>query len=326
MVPRKEPHDRLPSVVDAIGRTPLIELQHIPCDRGRILAKLEFLNPGGSKKDRIALQMIRDAEESGDLEAGQPVIELTSGNTGAGLAIVCAVTKHPFIAVMSRGNSQERAMMMRALGADVVLVDQDPASPPGQVTGVDLDLVEAETRRIVREQVAFRANQFQLGANWRAHYLGTGPEIWSASEPFAAFCDFAGTGGSFAGCAKYFKEQDHDIACYVVEPELSPALAGRPICDPRHRIQGGGYSRRSLRMLELAQVIPDGFLTVSDVEALEYARRLGQEEGLFVGISSGANVAAAMKLLAGPHRHQTVVVLLNDTGLKYLSTELLASE
>ena len=194
------------------------------------------------------------------------------------------------------------------------------------MTGVDLDLVEAETRRIVREQGAFRANQFELGANWRSHYIGTGPEIWSASPGFAAFCDFAGTGGSFAGCAKYFKEQDHDIACYVVEPESSPALAGRSIRDPRHRIQGGGYSRRSLRMLELAQVIPDGFLAVSDAEALEYARRLGKEEGLFVGISSGANVAAAMKLLAGRHRHQTVVVLLNDTGLKYLSTELFVSE
>ena len=326
MVPTEEPHDRLPSALGAIGRTPLIELQHIPGDRGRILAKLEFLNPGGSKKDRIALQMIQDAEQRGDLKAGQPVVELTSGNTGAGLAIVCAVTKHPFIAVMSRGNSQERALMMQALGAEVVLVDQAPTSPPGQVAGNDLDLVDEETRRIVRNRQGFRANQFELEANWRAHYLGTGPEIWSASECFDAFCDFPGTGGSFAGCAKYFKEQDHDIACYVVEPESSPALAGRPVRDPRHRIQGGGYSRRSLRMLELAQVSPDGFLTVSDVEALEYARRLAKEEGLFVGISSGANVAAAMKLLADRHRHQTVVVLLNDTGLKYLSTELLASE
>ena len=311
-----------PSAMGAIGHTPLIELKNIPEDYGRVLAKLEYLNPGGSKKDRIARQMILDAERSGALKPGQTVIELTSGNTGAGLAVVCTITGHPFVAVMSKGNSEERAVMMRALGADVVLVDQHPSSPRGQVTGADLDLVDRAARRLVQERGAFRADQFELPANWRAHYLGTGPEILSAAGSFDAFCDFAGTGGSFAGCSKCFKEHNPAIRCSLVEPVSCAVLGGHPIQDPRHRIQGGGYSRAHLKMLEFANVSPDGYLTVSDEEAIAFARRLGREEGLCVGISSGANLAAAMKLLAGPRRGQTIVILLNDTGLKYLSTDL----
>jgi len=310
------------SALEAIGRTPLIELAHIPKGCGRILAKLEFLNPGGSKKDRIGQQMIQDAQDAGLLHPGQPVVELTSGNTGAGLAIVCTITGHPFVAVMSKGNSEERAIMMQALGAEVVLVDQHPTSPRGHVTGADLDLVEHEAQRLVEERGAFRADQFELASNWRAHYLGTGSEIWSATEGLDAFCDFVGTGGSFAGCSKYFKEQDPSVACYVVEPESCAVLSGRPVQDPRHRIQGGGYSKPHLKMLDLAGVTPDGYISVSDHEAIEYARRLGREEGLCAGISSGANLAAAMKLLTGPHKGQTIAILLNDSGLKYLSTDL----
>lgn len=310
------------TTLDAIGHTPLIELRRIPEGRGRILAKAEFLNPGGSKKDRIAAQIIREAETEERLHPGQPVVELTSGNTGAGLALVCSATGHPFTAVMSRGNSGERAQMMRALGAEVVLIDQSLTSQPGRVSGDDLDEVEHEAQRLCTERGAFRADQFTLPGNYRAHYMGTALEIVSQAERFDAFCDFVGTGGSFAGCAKRFKEEDDTIGCYVVEPSSSPALAGLPILDPRHRIQGGGYSRRHLPMLDLASVVPDGYLTVTDEEAMGYARRLAREEGLFTGISSGANVAAAMKLLDGPYAGGTVVVLLNDTGLKYLSTEL----
>src|SRR5512139_2267816 len=139
----------LGSVLGAIGNTPLVELSRITRGlEGRILAKLEYLNPGFSKKDRIALQMIEEAEADGTLKPGQTVVELTSGNTGTGLAIVCAVKGYPFVAVMSRGNSPERARMMAALGAEVVLVDQMPGSPPGQVSGGDLALVEEATRRI----------------------------------------------------------------------------------------------------------------------------------------------------------------------------------
>ena len=135
----------LPSVIEAIGETPLVELSRMTRGlQGRILAKLDYLNPGFSKKDRIARQIIEDAEASGELQLGQTVVELTSGNTGTGLAIVCAVKGYPFVAVMSRGNSTERARMMRSLGAEVVLVEQLPGSQPGQVSGGDLELVERE--------------------------------------------------------------------------------------------------------------------------------------------------------------------------------------
>src|SRR5512146_2999240 len=182
----------LDSVLGAIGNTPLVELSRITRGlNGRILAKLEYLNPGFSKKDRNALQMITDAEEQGALKPGQTVVELTSGNTGTGLSIVCAVKGYPFVAVMSRGNSMERARMMSALGAEVILVDQLPDSKPGQVSGGDLALVEQAAQRITQERSAFRADQFRLAGNARAHYLHTGPEILQqAGQPIHAFCDF----------------------------------------------------------------------------------------------------------------------------------------
>src|SRR5512145_190381 len=186
----------LNSVLGAIGNTPLVELSRITRGlEGRILAKLEYLNPGFSKKDRIALQMIEEAETEGALQPGQTVVELTSGNTGTGLSIVCAVKSYPFVAVMSKGNSMERARMMSALGAHVVLVDQLPGSKPGQVSGGDLELVERATREIVLERGAFRADQFNLQGNQRAHYLNTAREIIrQTGGAFHAFCDFAGTG------------------------------------------------------------------------------------------------------------------------------------
>ena len=148
----------LSSVIEAIGNTPLVELSRFTENLdGRILAKLDYLNPGFSKKDRIAKQMVEDAEKSGALKPGQTVVELTSGNTGTGLAIVCAVKGYPFVAVMSRGNSIERARMMAALGAEVILVDQLPDSEPGKVSGGDLELVEVTAQRIVKERKAFRA-------------------------------------------------------------------------------------------------------------------------------------------------------------------------
>src|SRR5687768_1440329 len=185
----------LPSVLGAIGNTPLVELSRLTRGlEGRILAKLEYLNPGFSKKDRIALQMIEEAEADGRLKPGQTVVELTSGNTGTGLSIVCAVKGYPFVAVMSRGNSMERARMMKALGAEVVLIDQLPESQPGHVSGGDLALVEQEAQRIVRERGGFRADQFRLAGNARAHYLHTGPEILrQAGHSIHAFCDFVGS-------------------------------------------------------------------------------------------------------------------------------------
>lgn len=312
----------LPSVMNAIGNTPLVHLARFGRNLdGRILAKLEYLNPGFSKKDRIARQIIEDAEASGELQPGQVVVELTSGNTGTGLAIVCGVKGYPFVAVMSRGNSMERARMMHALGAEVVLVDQLPGSLPGQVSGGDLELVEQAARRITLERNAFRADQFHHPGNVRAHFLHTGPEILAqCNGQLDAFCDFAGTAGSFAGCAAAFKAYRPDIQCYLVEPAGAALLAGQPVTAPNHKIQGGGYSIAELPFVDSAHV--DGYLQVSDEEAIQTARSMARQEGIFAGFSSGANVAAAVQLLNGPLKGKTVVVLLNDSGLKYLSTDL----
>ncbi len=312
----------LSSVCEAIGQTPLVELNRIAKNlEGKIVAKLEYLNPGFSKKDRIALQIIEDAEGDGSLKPGQPVVELTSGNTGTGLTIVCTMTGHPFVAVMSKGNTPERARMMRALGAEVVLVDQLPESEPGKVSGGDLELVESAAQQVTRERGAFRADQFHHSGNFRAHYLHTGPEILAQSNhSIGAFCDFVGTGGSFAGCAAAFKEADAGIQCYVVEPAGCAVLAGQPVRDPSHVIQGGGYSMADLPFLRPENI--NGYMAVTDDEATGMARRLAKEEGIFAGFSSGANLAAAIRLLQGPCRGKTVAIIINDSGLKYLSTSL----
>src|SRR5580698_10226763 len=280
----------LSSVVDAIGATPLVELSRITRGLGgRLLAKLEYLNPGGSKKDRVARQIIEDAEQDGTLRPGQPVVELTSGNTGTGLSIVCAVKGYPFIAVMSRGNSQERVRMMRALGAEVVLVDQLPSSIHGQVSGGDLELVNLETARIEKDRGAFRADQFHHRGNFRAHYLHTAPEILEQTGgKIDAFCDFVGSGGTFAGCAAAFKEYNPQIQCFVVEPFGCAVLAGKDAAHPNHRIQGGGYSIPQLSLINTEHV--DGFLQVTDKDAMAAARSLAKVEGIFGGFSSGANV------------------------------------
>jgi cysteine synthase A len=302
----------LGSVLETIGGTPVVELRRFHPGAGRILAKLDYLSPGGSKKDRIALRMIEDAVERGDLRPGQTVVELTSGNTGTGLAIVCAVLGYPFVAVMSRGNSAERATMMRAFGAEVVLVDQRPGSEHGHVSGDDLALVEEAAQEVAAERDAFRADQFHLEGNARAHEDGTGLELWEQSGgTIDAFCEFVGTGGTLAGVARALKTRSPTVACYAVEPS-----------GPEHRIQGGGYSMASLPLLDPALV--DGTITVTDDEAIHATRRLARMEGIFAGFSAGANVVAAERLLDGRHQGQTVAVVLADSGMKYLSTDLWA--
>lgn len=312
----------LDSVLGAIGNTPLVELSRLTRGlEGRILAKLEYLNPGFSKKDRIALQMIEEAEAEGQLTPGQTIVELTSGNTGTGLSIVCAVKRYPFVAVMSKGNSMERVRMMRAFGAEVILIDQLPESKPGQVSGGDLALVEDAAQRITKERNAFRADQFHLQSSARGHYLHTAPEIIRQSDgQIDAFCDYVGTGSSFGGCAAAFKEYAPTILCYIVEPAEASILAGKPVTNPNHRIQGGGYSMTDLPLINKNHI--DGYLQVTDEEAMEFARRLAKEEGIFAGFSSGANVAAAEQLLKTTCKGKTVAVLLPDSGLKYLSTDL----
>ncbi len=311
-----------PDICSAIGSTPLVALDRLCANiDGRILAKLEYLNPGFSKKDRAALQIILDAEASGELVPGQPVIELTSGNMGTGLAIVCAIRGYPFIAVMSRGNSEERARMMRALGAEVVLVDQCQGSTPGQVSGADLARVEDATRMLVEQHGAFRADQFLRAGNRRAHALHTGPEIIEQSDgQVDAFCDFVGSGGTLAGVTGALKAHRADIRCYAIEPAGAAALAKGRTDNPGHKIQGGGYMMEQLAALEGVEL--DGHLAVTDEEAIVCAHRLAREEGIFAGFSAGANVAGALQLLDRELRGKTVVVVMCDSGLKYLSTDL----
>ncbi len=312
----------LPSVVEAMGDTPLVELSRAAAAlglEGRLLAKLDNLLPGYSKKDRAARRTIESARATGMLAPGQTVVELTSGNMGTGLAIVCAVAGHPFVAVMSAGNSPERARMMRALGAEVVLVPQAAGGRPGEVSGADLALVEEEAQRQTAARDAFRADQFARPENWQAHYHSTGPEIWEQSEgAVTAFCDFVGSGGTLGGVARFLAPKG--VRCYAVEPEGAQALAGGATDAPEHPIQGGGYNMDDLAHLAGADLA--GYLAVTGAEALAHARLLARTEGIFGGYSAGANLAAAARLLQGPERGGTVAFIVCDSGLKYLSTDL----
>ncbi|MCL2343837.1 MAG: cysteine synthase family protein [Firmicutes bacterium] len=315
------------SILDAIGNTPMVCLDRIVEKydiTGHIFAKAEYLNPGFSKKDRIALSIIEEAEQSGSLVKGQDVVELTSGNTGTGLAIVCAVKGYHFVACMSKGNSMERARMMRALGAEVMLINQAPGSVAGQVSGEDLALVELAAQAVVKERGAFRADQFKLYSNVRAYEQNVIKEILEQTGgQIDAFADFIGTGGSFTGCAKGLKAINKQIHCYVVEPETAAYYAKPKEREAAgktgHKIQGGGYFM-DLPLLSAECV--DGYLTISDEEATETAKDLAKYEGIFAGFSSGANVRAAVKLLSDRERGKNIFVFLNDSGLKYLSTDL----
>lgn len=305
---------------EAIGHTPLIALQRICADLdGMILAKCEFLNPGGSKKDRIARQMIDEAEARGLLSPGKTIVEVTSGNTGCGLAIVCAVRGYKFVSVMSKANTIERVRMMKMLGAEIILVDQAPDSPPGQVSQGDLELVEEVANRYVAEYGAVRVDQFHWESNKKAHYLGTGREIWEQTDgQVDAFVEFVGTGGTFAGVAAALKEGNPDIRCYIVEPTSASHFGCHEYLGP-HRIAGGGYSR-DLKLIDHS--IVEDYISIDDDTAIDMARKLAGTEGLFVGTSSGANVAAAVELLRTREAGSRIVVVLTDTGLKYLSTPL----
>ena len=313
----------LDSVIMAIVETPMVKLSAIIKAynaEGNIFAKLEYLNPGFSKKDRVALQMIVEAEEAGLLKPGQAVVELTSGNTGTGLAIVCACKGYKFIACMSKGNSTERARMMKALGAEVVLVDQMPGSLPGQVSGEDLALVEQRAREITKERNAFRADQFNLEACNHAHSRYTAEEMWYQTDgKIDAFADFIGSGSTFAGCSSGLKKHNPDIRCYVVEPATAAVYAAKQLTNKNHKIQGGGYSM-DLPLIDKSMI--SGYVQITDDEATNMARSLANLEGIFAGFSSGANVCAALKLLAGQEKGKNIVLTLNDSGLKYLSTDL----
>ena len=313
----------LPSVVDAIGSTPIVALDRLSAGLpGRVLGKLEFYGPGGSVKDRVARQVIDDAEATGALKPGGTVVELTSGNMGTGLAVVCAVRGYRMIAVMSAGNSIERRRMLEALGAEVALVPQAHGSIPGQVSGADLELVEIRKRELVAELGAFCPDQFNNPSAVQAHEHTTGREILAQTGGrIDAFAALVGAGGTFIGTARALKHANPSIKCYPVEPATARflALGADGVTDPRHKLQGTGYALTPpLWQPELA----DGFLAVNNEDAVETARLLATREGIFAGFSAGANVAAALQLARTCDEGSVIVTVICDTGLKYLSTDL----
>jgi cysteine synthase A len=311
------------SVLGAIGNTPLVALDRMreaARVKPRVFAKLEYFSPGGSIKDRAALKILEDAERSGRLRPGQTVVELTSGNMGIGLAVACAIKRHPFTAVMSAGNSQERWRVMKALGARVVLVPQGKGGVSGQVTGDDLKLVEKRAEALTKKLHAFRVDQFNNPSNPAAHREGTGEEIWRQTDgKVDIFVAIAGTSGTFIGTSASLKAHHPDIKCYVVEPARARALAGKQVESQKHRLQGAGYA---LFPGVWDASLCDGYIGVSDSEAVTTARLLARKEGILGGFTGGANVAACFKLAKKLGRDTVVVTVIPDTGLKYLSTDL----
>ncbi|KAL0822701.1 hypothetical protein ABMA28_004720 [Loxostege sticticalis] len=304
------------SALDLIGNTPIVALDRLYTGPGRILAKCEFMNPGASIKCRSSLHMINKAIKSGELKPGMPVVEITSGNQGCGLAVVCAVLGHPLTLAMSKGNSAQRAIHMEALGAKCIKVDQVEGTY-GNVTLADVKAVEEVGLKVVEETGAFYVNQFNNEGNSLSHYETTGPEIWKQTGHHVdAFVATVGTAGTFSGTAKYLKEQNPDIKTFVVEPAGSEPIKGDPITKPLHLLQGSGYGCVP-NLLKLEHM--DETVSITDEEAVKYKDLIGEKEGLFVGYTSGANVAAAVKLLESGRipKDAWVVTLLNDTGLKY---------
>jgi len=310
------------SITEAIGNTPLLRLDRLAARLGydgELYAKLEHVNPSFSKKDRIALGMIEMAEKKGLLKPGQPVLEVTSGNTGTSLALVCAAKGYRFICCMSRGNSIERVKMIKAFGGEMVLVDQAPGAEKGKVSNADLVLVEEEAERLVEETGAYYIDQFHNTDN-SVSQEPAAEEMWEQSGGgLQAFADFIGTGGTFAGYARALKRHDPSIRCYAVEPEGCAFYKGEVVAGSAHRIQGGGYSKH-VENVDTGCI--DGCVTIKDQESIDMTRMIAEAEGLFAGFSSGANVAAAVKLLNGAEKGKKVGVVINDCGLKYMSTDL----
>ncbi len=309
------------TILSAIGSTPLVRLSRIvPEGAAAVYVKLEYMSPGGSMKDRIARKIVQDAESSGELRPGGTVVELTSGNTGTGLAIVCRARGYRMVAVMSEGNSVERRRMMRALGADVEIVAQAGGAAPGKVSKEDLALVDARARELTQELGAFRADQFNNPSNPRAHEVGTAPEMLEQiGRPVDAFVAAVGTGGLFTGVARGLKAVRDATHCYAVEPASAPYLAGERITDTRHEIQGIGYATTPGFWDES---LVSGYIGVTDADATETARSLARDEGIIAGFSSGANVWAAMQLAGRMPPTSTVATVACDSGMKYLSTGL----
>ncbi|MBO4693140.1 MAG: cysteine synthase A [Clostridia bacterium] len=301
------------SVDELIGKTPLVELVNLEkefCAKARILAKIEYFNPAGSVKDRVALAMIDDAERSGKLKNGSTIIEPTSGNTGIGLCMVAAARGYKAIIVMPDSMSVERQALMKAYGAELVLTEGSKGMKGA------IKKAEALAREIPDSLIA---GQFVNPANPKAHFDTTGPEIFSDTNGSVdIFVAGVGTGGTITGVGKYLKSEKSDIKIVAVEPDGSPVLSGG---NPgAHKLQGIGAG--FIPDVLDAQVI-DEIITVSNEDAFNAGRLIARKEGLLVGISSGAALHAAIKLAKKEENtDKTIVVLLADTGDRYLSTEL----
>ena len=301
------------SVDQLIGGTPLLELKNTEKAEGltaRVLAKLEYFNPAGSAKDRIAKSMIDDAERKGLLKPGSVIIEPTSGNTGIGLASVAAARGYRTIIVMPETMSEERRRLMKAYGAELLLTE-GAKGMKGAIEKAD---------QLAREiPGAFIPGQFTNPANPQAHYETTGPEIWRDTDgKVDIFVAGVGTGGTITGVGKYLKEKDPTVRIIAVEPEGSPVLSGG---EPgKHGLQGIGAGFVP-EVLDTG--VYDGIIAVSDSDALNAGRGIAKREGILVGISSGAAAFAAVTLAKrAENRGKTIVVLFPDNGDRYLSTEM----
>ena len=301
------------SVEQLVGNTPLLELTHLETELGlkaKVLAKLEYLNPAGSVKDRVGLAMILDAEEQGRLQPGGTIIEPTSGNTGIGLASVGAARGYRVIIVMPDTMSMERRLLMTAYGAELVLTEGAKG-----MTGA-IEKAEELAREIPNSMIA---GQFDNPANPAAHYRTTGPEIWRDTDGRVdVFVAGVGTGGTITGTGRYLKEQNPAVKVVAVEPAYSPLLGGGT-AGP-HGLQGIGAN---FVPPVLDTGIYDEIIPVTTQQAYETGRLLGRREGVLVGISSGAALWAALELAKRPENTgKNIVVLLPDTGDRYLSTAM----
>jgi cysteine synthase A len=299
-----------------IGRTPVVELSRVYGGPGRILAKAEFLQPGGSVKDRAARAIIEAARADGRLKPGAPVVEMTSGNMGAGLAVVCAALGHPLVVTMSAGNSPQRARMLEGLGAEVILVPQVDGAP-GHVTGADIAAAARIAERLAEDRGGFYVDQFNAPEGKAAHEIGTARELLDAAGGcLDGWTACVGTGCTFLGVARGLRARNAGMLCAAVEPAGCQVLAGERVTKSRHVLQGAGYGsippmwEPGLMSLSIA---------VSDDEAVTWKRRLAIEEGLYVGFTAAANVCAAAKMLSSGMLppDATVATVLCDTGLKY---------
>lgn len=306
-------------MLELIGHTPIVRLNNIKQDiEAEVLAKLEYYNPTGSVKDRIALSMIEDAEKREIIKPGDCIVEPTSGNTGNSLAMVCALRGYRMIAVMPAEMSQERKDMMTAFGAELALVPSQGDAESGTFTKEDLEATLARAEELAAQPGYFMPNQFANPSNTQIHEQTTAKEIWEDTEgKINAFVAGVGTSGTAMGVSLGLKKKNPKIKIYVIEPANSAVISGE--CPGYHRIQGIGEGFiPDLYSHEHA----DGVIRVSDVEAKATACRLARLEGIFTGYSAGANVFATLKVAESLKEGETVLTVIPDTGMKYLSTEL----